>query len=165
MRQEPTTLNASLAPRLILAWLAAIAMLIALAACQTLTHPEALRVAVVGVEPLQGHGMELRFAVRLQVQNPNDLSVDFDGLSVDLELDGEHFASGVSDQKGTLPRFGETQLTVPVSVSTVAAIRLALSLNDAARRRELPYVVQGKLSGGLFGSVTFTRSGTLKLPR
>ncbi len=101
-------MNASLAPRVALAWLAAIAMLVALAGCQTLTDPEALRVAVVGVDPLPGHGMELRFAVKLRVQNPNNLSVDFDSLAVDLELDGEHIASGVSDQRGTLPRFGET---------------------------------------------------------
>jgi len=148
-----------------LAWLAALAMLLALAACQTITHPEALRVNVVSVDTLKGQALELRFAVTLRVQNPNDIGVDFDGLSVDLELNGKHFASGVSDQKGTLPRFGETLLTVPVSVSALAAVRQALALGDATQRGELPYVVSGKLSGGPFGSVSFTRSGTLRLPQ
>jgi LEA14-like dessication related protein len=165
MTRKPAAMNAALSPRGVVAWIVAFALLVALAGCQPLAHPEALRVNVVGVDPLRGHGMELRFAVKLRVQNPNDLAVDFDGLSVDLELNGEHFASGVSDQKGTLPRFGETVLTVAVSVSTISAIRVALALNDAAQRGELPYVVRGKLSGGLFGSVMFTHSGTLKLPQ
>ena len=99
------------------------------------------------------------------MQNPNDASVDFDGVALDLELNGKNLASGVSDQKGTVPRYGETVISVPVSVSAFAAVRQAMGLSDVAARGELPYVVRGKLAGGTFGSVGFSDSGTLKLPQ
>ena len=150
-------------PRRWLAALLGLATLVWLAGCATV--PDALRVNVVGVEPLQGEGMELRFAVKLRVQNPNDLSVDFDGVAVDLELNGKNLATGVSDAKGTVPRFGETVIVVPVSISAFAALRQVLVFTDGTRRDEVPYVVNGKLAGSLFGSVRFSHSGTLRLPQ
>lgn len=145
-------------------WLVALAMLLALAGCETLPNRDPLRVSVVGVEPARSEGLELRFVVRLRVQNPNDAGVDFDGVAVDLELNGKNLGSGVSDQKGSVPRFGETLISVPVSVSAFAAVRQAMGLSDAAKG-ELPYVVSGKLAGGLFGTIRFSQAGTLKMPQ
>lgn len=147
------------------AWLAALmfSSLLALAGCASIGDP--LRVAVVGVEPLQGAGLELRFAVKLRVQNPNDMGIDFDGVAVDLEVNGKNLASGVSDQKGTVPRFGEALIAVPVTVSAFAAVRQLLDITEVQARGELPYTVRGKLAGGTFGSVRFSHSGTLKLPQ
>jgi LEA14-like dessication related protein len=152
-------------PRLILAWLATIALMLALAGCETMGGRDALRVSVVGVEPSQGAGLELRFVVKLRVQNPNDAPVEFDGVSLDLDVNGKNLASGVSSERGSVPRFGETVLSVPVSVSAFAAMRQAMSLSDASARGDLPYAVSGKLAGGAFGSVRFSSSGTLKLPQ
>jgi LEA14-like dessication related protein len=133
--------------------------------CATLGQRDALKVTVAGVEPLPGEGLELRFLVRLRVQNPNDTAIEFDGVALDLALNGKDLASGVSDQKGVVPRFGETLLDVPLTVSAFAAVRQALSLSGAADKGEMPYVVSGKLAGGLFGSVRFSSSGMLTLPR
>jgi len=144
-------------------WLTLLAC-IGLAGCQALPSADALRVSVVGVEPLPGAGLELRFNIMLRVQNPNDAAVTFDGVVIDLELNGRALASGVSDQTGSVPRYGEALLTVPVSVSAFAAVRQAMGLSAAAERGELPYVVRGKLAGGLFGTVRFSDSGTLRLP-
>lgn len=129
------------------------------------TMGDALRVSVVGVEPLAGEGLELRFAVKLRVQNPNETSIAFDGVAVDLELDGRNVATGVSDQQGSVPRFGEALITVPVTVSAFAVARQLIGLADIQSRGEIPYAVSGKLAGGSFGSVRFARSGTLKLPQ
>ena len=149
--------------RRVLTWLAALTML-ALAGCATIATRDALRVSVVGVEPLRGEGLELRFVVKLRVQNPNETAVDFDGVALELELNGKNLASGVSAEKGSVPRFGEAVISVPVSVSAFAAVRQAIGLSDVAARGELPYVVSGKLAGGAFGSVRFSDSGTLRLP-
>lgn len=146
-----------------LAWLGAILLLLVLAACATMG--DALRVNVVGVEPLQGEGLELRFAVKLRVQNPNETSVEFDGIAVDLDLDGKNVASGVSDQQGSVPRFGEAIVTVPVTISAFGVARLLVGLTDAQSHGEIPYAVSGKLAGSSFGNVRFSRSGTLKLPQ
>jgi LEA14-like dessication related protein len=151
-------------PRLILAWLAMAAMVLTLAGCETMTGRDALRVSVVGVEPLKSEGLELRFVVKLRVQNPSEAPVDFDGVSLDLEVNGKNLASGVSSERGSVPRLGETLLSVPVSVSAFALVRQAMGLTDASARGDLPYVVSGKLAGGAFGNVRFSNSGTLKLP-
>jgi len=63
-----------------------------------------------------------------------------------------------------VPRFGETVLTVPVSVSAFSAIRQALGLADGSRLDNIPYVVRGKLSGGMFGTTRFSDTGSLSLP-
>ena len=147
-------------------WLAALAVvLLALAGCETLPNRDALRVSVVGVEPGKSEGLELRFVVRLRVQNPNDAGVDFDGVAVDLELNGKNLGSGVSDQKGSVPRFGEALISVPVTVSAFSVARQVLGFTDAKDRGEVPYAVSGKLAGGVFGSVRFSHSGTLRLPQ
>ena len=146
-------------------WLAAVAMMLALAGCETMPNRDPLRVSVVGVEPGKSEGLELRFVVRLRVQNPNDAGVDFDGVAVDLELNGKNLGSGVSDQKGSVPRFGETLINVPVTVSAFSVARQVLGFTDAKDRGEVPYAVSGKLAGGVFGSVRFSHSGTLRLPQ
>jgi LEA14-like dessication related protein len=130
-----------------------------------MTRADALRVNVVGVEPLQGAGLELRFIVKLRVQNPNDAGVEFDGVAVDLDLNGKNLASGVSDQRGSVPRFGETLLEVPVSISAFSALRQVLGLTEVTERGDLTWAVRGKLAGGMFGSVRFSDSGTLRLPQ
>ena len=136
-----------------------------LGACAALPGSEPVRVNVVGVEPLQGQGMEARFTVKLRVQNPNDAPIEFNGVFVDLEVQGKSFASGVSDAKGTIPRFGETVLEVPVSVSAFAALRQVLGAASSGQMPDkLNYELSGKISGPLFSSVRFASNGELKLP-
>ncbi|MCV2350492.1 LEA type 2 family protein [Paucibacter sp. Y2R2-4] len=144
--------------------LAALSLLLLLPGCAGLAHRDALKVQVAGVESMRGEGLELRFLVKLRVQNPNEAAIEYDGVALDLELNGKSFASGVSDQKGVVPRFGDSVLEIPLTVSAFAAVRQALTLPGAAEKGELPYVLSGKLAGGLFGTVRFNSSGTLKLP-
>ncbi|MBB4842953.1 LEA14-like dessication related protein [Paucibacter oligotrophus] len=138
--------------------------LFALAGCASLGQGDALRVQVAGVETLAGEGLELRLLVKLRVQNPNERAIEFDGVALELALNGKRFASGVSDQKGVVPRFGEALVNVPLTVSAFAAVRQAFGLGEAAERGELPYELTGKLAGGLFGSVRFSDTGLLRLP-
>jgi len=69
------------------------------------------------------------------VQNPNEQPVDFDGVYIELDLRGSRFATGVSDEKGTVPRFGEAVVSVPVSVPVSAVVRQALSFAGGDRTR------------------------------
>ena len=83
-----------------------------LAACASLGGREPLTVDVVGVEPLAGQGMEGRFLVKLRLQNPGETPVDFDGVSVSLDVRGSRLASGGATCAAP-PRFGETVIAVP----------------------------------------------------
>lgn len=137
-----------------------------LAGCASLAYREPVRVNVVGLEPIPGEGMEMRFKVKLRVQNPNETAIEFDGLALDLDLNGRPFATGVSDAAGSVARFGETLIEIPVSVSAIAVVRQALGVLEGADdgKAEVPYALRGRLAGGLLGGMRFSDSGTLKLP-
>jgi LEA14-like dessication related protein len=137
--------------------------LVALGGCAGMFGRDAPHVSVAGIEPIEGQGLEMRFELRLRVQNPNETPLDYDGVALDVELNGMPFASGVSQQRGTVPRFDETVVTVPLTVSVFAAARQAITLPDTIQRGTVRYVVRGKLAGGAFGAVRFTDTGTLDM--
>ena len=141
-----------------------LAALSVLAGCAGLTARDPVRVHLVGLEPLPGQGLELRFAVKLRVQNPNETAIDYDGVALTLEVNRKSLATGVSDAKGSVPRFGEAVISVPVTISAFAALRQALGLAEGDRLDDIPYVLSGKLSGGPFGVFRFSDEGTLSLP-
>ena len=135
-----------------------------LTACAAFFQRDPLNVQVAGIQPLPGEGLELRMAVKLRVQNPNDRPLDYDGVALELEINGRNLASGVSDASGTIPRFGETVLSVPMTISAFSAARQALGLAEHIAMDEVPYVLRGKLAGGrTFGTQRFVEKGTLDL--
>ena len=138
--------------------------LLSLGGCAEMFGHEAPRVNVAGIEPLAGQGMEMRFNLKLRVQNPNDAPIDYNGVSVELDLNGRPFASGVSDQSGTVPRFGEDVIAVPLTVPAFTVVRQALAFAGSAQSGQLPYVLRGRLAGGITGGTRFVDQGTLSIP-
>ena len=103
-------------------------LMVGLSACASLQTRDPLQVTVAGIEPLQGQGMELRLMVKLRVQNPNDAPVNYNGVSLEMDVQGKDFASGVSDETGTVPRFGESVISVPVTISAFRMVRQAIGM-------------------------------------
>jgi LEA14-like dessication related protein len=132
--------------------------------CANLQRREPIDVIMVGVEPLQGEGLELRMLVKLRIQNPNDLPLDFNGVSVTINVQGKPFATGVSDAAGSVPRFGETLVSVPVSISMLRMARQAMGVMAEEFRGKLTYEMNGKLAGPAFNSVRFKSNGEFTLP-
>jgi len=135
-----------------------------LGGCAALQPREPLQVVMVGIEPLQGEGLELRMLVRLRIQNPNDLPLDFNGVSVRMDVQGKRFATGVSNVSGSVPRFGETIVGVPVSISVFRIVHQALDTITSERGGKLVYEMTGTLAGPAFNSVHFESKGELTLP-
>ena len=134
-----------------------------LGACASLLDRDPVRIDVVGIDPLESQSLEWRFAVRLRIQNPNQTPIEFDGAAVEIDLRGVRLGSGVSDQRGTVPRIGETVLTLPITVPVTALLRqgLAFARNPEGRA---DYLLRGKLAGPMFGSTRFESRGELTLP-
>ncbi|HLS57543.1 MAG TPA: LEA type 2 family protein [Burkholderiaceae bacterium] len=144
--------------------LAALAVLtVVMAGCAGLGLVDPLSVNVVGLEPMQGEGMETRFALKLRVQNPNETPLEYDGVFVEFDVRGSKLASGVSDRKGVVPRFGEAVITVPMSVSVGAMIRQVIGIATGERVRT-DYQLRGKLAGPGFGGHRFESKGEVQLP-
>ena len=146
--------------------LAALLLLVLLSACGSLPNREPLQIDVAGIESLPGEGMELRLAVKIRVQNPNNVDIQYDGVALTLDLNDRQLGSGVSSKVGVVPRYGESVFTVPV---TISAFDMINQLLGAIERRDDPdrrvnYRVRGKLEGGLFGTRRFEASGRFDLP-
>ena len=135
-----------------------------LAGCSTLPNRDPLTIDVAGIEPLPGEGLELRLAVRVRIQNPNDTPIDYSGAALNLDLNGRKLATGVSDATGTVPRYGEAVLEIPVTISALSMARQVLGFTNSQGQRDVSYTVRGKLEGGLFGTRRFTDDGTFELP-
>ena len=135
-----------------------------LAACALMPGRDPLQVNVADVESLPGEGFEFRMLVKLRVQNPNDAPVEYDGVYLKLDVLDKTFASGVSDERGVVPRFGEALITVPVTVSTLNLVRQTLGMMiDGKLPEKLSYRLEGKLNGPMFGSTRFQSQGELPL--
>jgi LEA14-like dessication related protein len=139
-------------------------VVLALSACSGLQRSDPLQVAVAGIEPMQGEGLELRMLVKLRVQNPNDAALDYDGVYVKLEVMDKTFATGVSDEHGTVGRFGESIIDVPVTVSMLRMVRQTLGMLNGEPLDKVTYRLSGKLSGPGFGSNRFQAQGEFGLP-
>jgi LEA14-like dessication related protein len=136
--------------------------------CASMQAKDPLQVTVAGIEPLQGEGMELRLNVKLRVQNPNDAPIDYNGVAVEMMVQGKTFATGVSGAPGNVPRFGETVIEVPVTASAFRMARQALGMmkgmGGGAGGGKIAYELKGKLNGSGFSTVRFQNQGEFEMP-
>lgn len=134
-----------------------------LTGCAGMPGREPLQVNVADIESLPGEGLEARMLVKLRVQNPNDAPVEYTGVYVKLDVQGKTFATGVSGERGTIPRFGETIIGVPVTVSMLRIGLQALGMLTGGPVDKIHYRLEGKLDGPLLGSLRFQREGDFAL--
>lgn len=152
-------------PRLIRTMWPIVLAAIMTAGCAGLPRYDPPKVSVVGIDALPGQGLEVRMAVKLRVINPNEKAIDYDGVYIALDMQGVNFANGVSDQKGQVPRFGETVIDVPVSISAMAMLRQAVALSGRDPAAPMAYELHGKLAGPAFDSFRFNARGEFVVPR
>lgn len=155
-------------PRLPALWrrrrLLLLALPAVLAGCAALSGGLPPKVNFAGIESIGGEGMELRFNLKLRVQNPADAPLQIDGLSLNLAVRGIDFASGVSAVKTTVPRFGETVLTVPVTVPATAVLRQAWAMTGSREVRKIEFELSGRLGAGPLGGSRFASKGEFDWP-
>lgn len=131
-----------------------------MAACAAPKTP--LRVNVAGVERIGSSSMELRFVAHLRVQNSNDSDLSYSGAFVDIVMRGQSIGSGVSAGGGTVPRYGDTMIDVPVTISQTGAIREATGLYGSPDQL-LDYTLRGRLQG-TFQELEFQQRGEMAFP-
>jgi LEA14-like dessication related protein len=136
-----------------------------LSGCASLQGTDPPQVTVAGIEPLEGQGMELRLLVKLRVQNPNDAAINYNGVALEMNVQGKTFASGVSDESGSVPRFGEAVIAVPVTISAFRMIRQAMGMMQGGGTGpgKISYEMKGKLSTSSFTATRFQTKGELDL--
>ncbi len=168
MGTEPPYQPFMMKPRSLFMQSAVILVIIALlSGCAGLTGHYAPRVDLAGIDSLPGEGLELRFMLKLRVQNPDDTDLHYDGVWVEVELRGQPLASGGAPVTGVVPRFGEAVVMLPVTASGLRIARQVMSLlrssGEANGAGPVAYVIRGRLGGTGLGDGSFKSQGEIDL--
>lgn len=136
-----------------------------LTGCATMTGlSEAPRVSLVSIVPVDFQLFEQRFAVTLQVQNPNAKDITIRGLDYAIEINGMLFAQGVSGKPITIPAYGENTAVVEV-VSTLQRVMEQLQALGNRAKPSIDYGISGHVSiDGIPVPVPFEYRDTLTMP-
>ena len=136
-----------------------------LGGCALLGSGEPLRVSVVDLQSLPATGFEMRVLVHLRVQNPTNKVLPYQGVSLELDLQGMNVASGVSATGGRLPAFGEALIEVPVTIPSVALLRQVLSISgENGPRLRVSCTARGRLAGRPLDSERFESRSDVEWP-
>lgn len=87
--------------------------------------------------------LEQKMVLTLRLQNPNNIDIPLDGLTTQLEVNGQTLAQGSSNARVTIPRLGETTLRLNVTSNLVGLIK-QLRLLQTGQGKQLPYTLRGQ---------------------
>lgn len=138
-------------------------MTLILGACAVLPALERPRVTIAGLDDLDVRGFEMRLTVKLRVDNPNAISIDYEGVEVRLDVQGRTVARGLNADRGSIPARGSAIVALPVTISLAEVGRHAMRIFQG-RADSLDYLLEGKLDSPLFGATRFRKEGQLALP-
>lgn len=82
-------------------------------------RPAAPEVSLANISLQDATLFEQRYLLTLRIQNPNPFALPIGGMQYQLDINGEAFAHGVSDDKVSVPAYGEELIRVEV-VSNLA---------------------------------------------
>ncbi len=122
---------------------------------------EAPRVNLVSLRVLDVQFFEQRYGLTLRVINPDRREISIEGISFEVELNGQAFAYGVSGDPVVIPGFGEQTLEVEV-ISTLFNVVEQLHNLEQRSGQPLEYRIHGRISvtGGLM-SIPFEQQGSI----
>jgi LEA14-like dessication related protein len=114
-----------------------------MAGCAGLGKPlEPPHVSLADIRVEEFTGFETVFQIQLRVINTNDVDLNVKGLEAELEINGQSFATGVSNTPVKIPSFGTELVTVAVYSSVIKMFKSVYGLQEA---EELKYRLNGKL--------------------
>ncbi len=122
------------------------------------------KLQLIGLRVLDARMMAQRTALTFRVLNPNEQALPIVGMYYELELEGDEFASGVSNQAVTIPAYGEAEVTVEVSTSLWQIIRQFAGMMKN-RKQSFHYHITGHLRVDLplVGKVPIDTKGSIRL--
>jgi len=125
---------------------------------------EAPRIALAAIRVQEVANLETVFVIQLRVFNTNDVTLDIQGIEVELEINGQSFATGVSNQPVEIPSY-DTRLIALTVYSSV--IKMFKSISSLQESEQLHYRIRGKLrlagQSAWLGVLPFESEGQVEL--
>ena len=109
---------------------------------------------------------EIRFALGVRAENPNEVDIPLRNVAFELDLLGSAFASGtVAGAQIDLPARGQREIPVEFTVPTMRLVEVFRRLRDASLEGPV-YRLRGTATWGRSGiAIPFERSGDLEALR
>lgn len=121
-------------------WIVSCSAALFLAGCASVESPS---ITLSSLQAQPGTFFEQRFLTTLRIQNPNTFDLDVEGVSFDLEINGQPFAKGVGRSTTVVPAFGSGVVQAETVTTLIAFVRQFQGL--AGTGPKLTYRVTGKL--------------------
>lgn len=127
-------------------YLAIALTLLLLTGCSALKYQtaEAPRVSLASLALKDLGFTEQSFDVGLRLRNPNDFALPISGVEYEVFLEGESFASGITNNPIKLPAMGEEVVSVGVTTNLLSNMQQFRRWQQGPPNA-LPYTVKGKV--------------------
>ena len=100
------------------------------------------RISLANIRVQEVSGLETAFEIQMRVFNANDIDLYVKGISAELEINGQPFATGISNTPVNIPSYGTELVTVTVYSSVIKMFKSIYGLKDS---EELNYRLKGKV--------------------
>jgi len=130
--------------------------------CTSLSHLQAPKLQVVGVNYVGGDGHHQQLMLNVHVTNPNNRSIAVRSINYELALAGTHVAQGESGEPFSVPALGESDFKLGVDADLNSLLRvIGAHYNDPA----VDYEVSGTLhlAEGVLREFPFKSHGQVPL--
>lgn len=131
--------------------------------CAGLDKMEAPSVNIADIHLQDATLLEQRYRLQLRIQNPNQVPLQIDGLSYELEINGKPFSKGLSNKSVTVPRYASELLEVEGTSNLFDIVRQVMDLQKGLAN-SVQYHLKGKLGLQNGGRVPFDYQGEIELP-
>ena len=129
------------------AWPMVLAVL--LAGCASLFWMgEKPRVDIVNITPKEMRLLEQTFLMELRIQNPTDTDLEVNGLSFDLEINGQPFARGVSNERVKIERLSTKVVQVEAYTGLTSILRQLSEARKGSYASGFTYRLKGSVHTG-----------------
>jgi len=104
--------------------------------------PTERRVSLANIQIKEVTGFETAFEIKMRVFNANDVALNVKGIGAELEVNGQPFATGVSNTPVEIPAYGSELVTFTAYSSVLKMFKSVYGLKTS---EELTYRLNGKI--------------------
>jgi LEA14-like dessication related protein len=121
------------------------------------------RIDIVSIAPKEMRLMEQTFLMELRILNTTERDLNITGVVFDLEINGQPFATGVSNQSLTVERLSTKTVKIEAYSGLTSILRQLSELGKGGFDSGLKYRLKGSLySGAPFFRIPFNETGEFK---
>jgi LEA14-like dessication related protein len=119
-------------------------------------------ISVVNLQLVEATVFEQNYRIQLRIQNPNAFEIPVKGLQYTIELNDQHFASGVSNHSAVIPALDTAVIEVEARSTLLSFFRQFSNLQQG-NLETISYRLNGKIHLAGFGSQPFDYRGEMLL--